>query len=76
MTNNRTQQTVHNCMLFANEENLSQAFLQICQGTVLSGNVLIPGTIAHQTGILVDTSLPIFGCTFTTKISIYVCHHF
>ena len=52
-------------MLFANEENLSQTFLQICQGTVLSGNVLIPGRIARQTGISVDTSLRIFACTFT-----------
>ena len=39
---------VHNCMLIANEENLSQAFLQICRGTVLSGNVLILGRIARQ----------------------------
>ena len=35
-------------MLIANEENLSQAFLQICRGTVLSGNVLILGRIARQ----------------------------
>ena len=29
-------------MLFAKEKNLSQAFLQICRETVLSGNVLLP----------------------------------
>ena len=28
-------------MLFANEENVSQTFLQICRGTVLSGYVLM-----------------------------------
>ena len=47
-------------MLFANEENVSQVFLQICQGTVLSGKVLILGRIARQTGISVDMSLWIF----------------
>ena len=36
-------------MIFANEENISQTFLQICRGTVLSGNVLIPGRITRQT---------------------------
>ena len=44
-------------MLFANEENVSQTFLQICRGTVLSGNVLILGRIAHQTDISVDAHL-------------------
>ena len=63
-------------MLFANEENLSHTFLQIYQGTVLSGNVLILGRIAHQTDVSVDTSLPTFGGIFTAKISIHVCHHF
>ena len=63
-------------MLLANEENLSQTFLQICRGTVLLGNVLIPGRIARQEGISVDTSLWILGFTFATKILIHVCHHF
>ena len=36
-----------------------------CLGTVLLGNVLIPGR-----------SLGIFGCTFATKISVHVCHTF
>ena len=47
-----------------------------CRGTILSREVLILGKIAHETGISVDTSLQIFRCTFATKISIHVCHHF
>ena len=44
-----------------------------CQGTVLLGNVLIPGRIAQ---VFRETSLGIFGCTFATKISTHVCNTF
>ena len=45
----------------------------------ISGNRLVGkccDTRKNRTGISVDTSLGIFGCTFATKISIHDCHHF
>ena len=79
MTNKRTHQRTYKLDLYVICErrnhksgislNLSGNCIgNRCQGTVLSGNVLILGRLAPQTGISVDTNLWIFGCTFATKI--------
>ena len=44
-------------------------FKTVSKTGVSSGNDLIPGRIAHQAGISIDTSLLVFECTFAMKIS-------
>ena len=55
--------------------------IEIFEGTVMSGNVLIPDRIPRQVSISVDTSLRILGCTFAMMIStacllLFLNYHF